>query len=105
MPIGGLFKKIFNRRPAAEPDEVDALRLEFRERYHNFKLLLSANNKALEIMGEIEETLRGDRPFGMTFVRAACTSTSVNVFTMIRSLGTLAPVVYTVLFPPSEAIL
>jgi pyruvate,water dikinase len=104
MPIGGLFKKIFNRRPAAEPDEVDALRLEFRERYHNFKLLLSANNKALEIMGEIEEALRGDRPFGMTFVRAACTSTSVNVFTMIRSLDNLAPGAYTGLFQPFEAI-
>jgi pyruvate,water dikinase len=104
MPIGGLFKKIFSRRPGAEPDEVDALRLEFRERYHNFKLLLSANSKALEIMGEIEEALRGDRPFGMTFVRAACTSISVNVFAMIRSLDKLAPGRYTGLFQPFEEI-
>lgn len=98
MPIGGLLKKIFNRRPSPEPGEVDALRLEFRERYHNFKLLLSANNKALEIMAEIEQALRGDQPFGMTFVRAACTSASVNVFTMIRSLENLAPGRYSGLF-------
>jgi len=98
MPIGRLLKKIFHREPLGEPENVDALRIDFKDRYHSFKLLLSANHKALEIMAEIEEALHGARPFGMTFVRAACTSVSVNVFSMVRNIEKLAPGKYVELF-------
>jgi pyruvate,water dikinase len=98
--IGSLFKKIFSRKTTDEPTDaaVDALRIEFKDRYHSFKLLLSANHKALEIMAEVEEALHGARPFGMTFVRAACTSVSVNVFSMVRHIEKLAPGKYAELF-------
>ena len=98
--IGSLFKKIFSRKTTDEPTDaaVDALRIEFKDRYHSFKLLLSANHKALEIMADIEESLRAPKPFGMTFVRAACTSAAVNVFSMVRNLEKLAPEKYTGLF-------
>jgi len=91
MPIGGFFKKLFAREQPREAENIDALRIEFKDRYHSFKMLLSANNKALEIMADIEEALRGARPFGMTFVRAACTSVSVNVYSMVRHIENLAP--------------
>ncbi|MEJ5358710.1 MAG: PEP/pyruvate-binding domain-containing protein [Desulfobacterales bacterium] len=103
MPIGGILKKLLRRRAAA-PDDAEALRLEFKERYHHFRLLLGANRKALEIMSEIEEALHGHRPFGMTFVRAACTSVCVNVYSMIRGLERLAPGKYTALFARYDAI-
>jgi pyruvate,water dikinase len=107
MPIRGFLRRIFTRR---QPDDgpadaqVDALRIEFRDRYHSFKLLLSANNKALEIMAGIEEALHGSRPFGMAFVRAACTSVSVNVFSMIRNIERLAPEKYAGLFANFDGI-
>jgi len=106
MMIGNLFKKIFARKTSDEPTdtEVDALRIEFKDRYHSFKLLLGANNKALEIMAAIEEALEGHRPFGMTFVRAACTSVSVNVFAMIRHIENLAAGKYSDLFARFEHI-
>jgi len=103
MPIGGYLKKLLRRRAAA-PDDAAALRLEFKERYHHFKLLLGANRKALEVMSDIEETLRGERLFGMTFVRAACTSVCVSVFSMVRGLERLAPGKYTALLGRFDAI-
>jgi pyruvate,water dikinase len=104
MPIRGFFKKIFNRDPPRETENIDALRIDFKDRYHSFKLLLSANHKALEIMAEIEEAMHGARPFGMTFVRAACTSVAVNVFSMVRHIEKLAPGKYAGLFNRFDAI-
>ena len=71
--------------------DAEALRTAFQTRYHNFKLLLSANNKALQIMSELEEARKGDTPFGMSFIRANCTAVSVNVFRMVQCMDQLAP--------------
>lgn len=88
------------RRPAPSlsPPDVEALRLAFQARYHQFKLLLGANNKALEIMSEIQAALAGEAPFGMTFVRSRCTRLSATVFAIVRHLNDLAPGAYTALF-------
>src|SRR3989337_3449306 len=80
---------------SSDPDDIRAA---FKARYHNFKLLLSANNKALEIMSEMEETLRGSRPFGMSFLRANATAISVNEFRIIKNLDELAPKQYLELY-------
>ena len=71
--------------------DVDAIRNDFKTRYHHFKLLLNANNKALEIMAEMEEGLRGTKPFGMNFVRSRCTAVSTSVWQIARNLNDLAP--------------
>jgi len=84
-------KKFLPDRSRSDPAEVESLRLDFKERYRNFKQLISANNKALEIMADIEQALQGERPFGMTFVRSSVTAVSVSVFRMIRKMNLLAP--------------
>ena len=86
-----LFQKFVPARQAEEAPDVDKLRLVFRERYGYFKQLISANNKALEIMAEIEEALQGHRPFGMAFVRSCVTTVTVSVFQMVENLQRLAP--------------
>jgi pyruvate,water dikinase len=84
-------------KPQCDSD-VEELRNLFKARYHSFKLLLSSNNKSLEIMADLEEALRGARSFGMSFVRANCTAVSVNVYRMIKNLDDLAPGKYQELF-------
>ena len=99
-----LFRRIWRRLFAEEPvrttQEIETLRLEFKARYQDFRLLIHANNRALEAMAEIEQALRGERPFGMTFVRSKCTTVSVSVYQMIRKLRVLAPGKYKTIFSP-----
>ena len=84
-------KNLFSKERVLETAEVEELRIAFKERYHHFKLLLNANNKALEIMSEMENALRGNQPFGMEFVRSRCTSISTNVWQIVKHLNELAP--------------
>ncbi len=92
-------KRIFSRKNRShDPVEVQELRAAFAHRYHNFKLLLTANNKALEIMSDLEKALDGTHVFGMAFVRSNCTAVLVNVFRIIKHLEELAPGKYTALF-------
>ncbi len=87
-----------------DPSSVQGLRDAFAHRYHNFKLLLTANNKALEIMTDLEKALEGSRPFGMSFVRSHCTAVSVNVFRIIKHLDELAPGKYRELYDSFKQI-
>jgi len=68
------------------------------------KLLLGANNKALQIMSELEEARKGDTPFGMSFIRANCTAVSVNVFRMVQCMDQLAPRKYIDLYHSFRSI-
>ncbi|MEJ5300337.1 MAG: PEP/pyruvate-binding domain-containing protein [Thermodesulforhabdaceae bacterium] len=99
-------KKLFNnfRKQEKHHHSPEELRLIFQNRYHNFKLLLGANNRALEIMTEIEEMLRGDKPFGMTFIRSRVTRVSANVFQMIQYLNELSSRRYEKLYPKFREI-
>jgi pyruvate,water dikinase len=90
--IGEYFSKWSGgkKRPLDET-EAERLRIAFKERYHHFKLLLNANNRALRTMAEIEHALGGGGVFGMAFVRERCTSVSVNVLRMVNALHHLSP--------------
>ena len=87
------FKILYNKicGKGEIPSSVQDLRAAFASRYHNFKLLLTANNKTLEIMSDMEKALEGIQPFGMSFVRSNCTAVSVNVYRIVKSLNELAP--------------
>ncbi len=91
-------KTLLFRTPALDASEAEELRNAFKARYHHFKLLLNANNKALEILSEMESLLRGSLPFGMFHVRSLCTTVSTNVWQIIRHLNELAPGKYEALY-------
>lgn len=92
------------REEALSSQAIEALRTTFQRRYHNFKLLLNANSKALEIMAELEEARSGNKPFGMFFVNARCTAACVNVFRAVELLNELAPEKYSALYESFRTI-
>jgi pyruvate,water dikinase len=84
-------KDLLSRGRRLEEAEAEPLRVDFKARYHHFKLLLNANNQALDIMAEIDEALTGTRPFGMNFVRSRCTRVATHVFQIVQHMNRLAP--------------
>jgi pyruvate,water dikinase len=104
MGLRDFIKRIVGNEPQADPENVEHLRVTFKERYHSFKLLLNANNRALDIMATLEKALYGAHPFGMNFIRSHCTAISVNVFRMIKNLDDLAPGKYKDLFARFDEI-
>ena len=97
MGILTFWKKMLNKKAPEAAEDVEDLRIAFKERYHHFKLLLSANSKALAAMADMEKALSGVYPFSMSFVRARYTSVSVNVYQMIQHLDKLSPGKYPLL--------
>jgi pyruvate,water dikinase len=82
-------KTWFSAGEPATPVSMEELRASFKARYHAFKLLLAANNNALQLMTDMEAALRGSASFGMTFIRSHATAVSVNVFAIIKYLNEL----------------
>ena len=96
--------ELFNKQNVHDSSRIEELRLNFKSRYHNFKLLLNSNNKSLEIMAEMEQALAGNKVFGMSFIRTNCTAVSVNILTMINNLNKLAPEKYSELYDKFNSI-
>ncbi len=92
--MGGFWrflKSIFGPDEAAPAMSPEALRAEFRAKYYNFKLLLTANTRTMGLMADLEEALHGSRIYGLPFVRATTTALAVGVFRMIKCLEAIAP--------------
>jgi len=89
-----IINKLLKRSQPGSPSGAEHLRNDFKSRYQSFKILLSSNNKALDIMADIEKLLEGSRLFGMSHVKGNCTAVSVNVYKMIKNLEVLAPKKY-----------
>lgn len=86
------FRRLFAQGPQPPgTEEVERLRAEFAARYRCFRDLLSANQRALEALAELEQAQAGDYSPTMAFVRGRVTATAVNVFRMIQNLEALAP--------------
>lgn len=93
-----------NRSSSPTPHDINELRLTFQVRYQAFRRLIEANNRALAIMTDMEEKLRGTRPFGMSYLRAACTGVTTQVYAMVQNLNTLTQNKYRELFDVFESI-
>lgn len=101
--LQSLFSLFGRQRPTPEKDPV-VLRQTFRKNYGKFRSLLTANNNALELMADMEQTRDSGQPFGMTFVRSRSTAMGVNVFKMIQCLQEISGGKYTGLNEPFRTV-
>ncbi len=85
-----IFRTIFKCiRTAADGDQDASER--FLRKSENFRLLLAANNRTLEVMAEMNEDAWADRRFGMSHVRAQCLKAASGVRQMIERLCLMRP--------------
>ena len=78
------------RDSARELAHEESVRKAFQARCRHFRSLLSANKRALDAMTNLEDAMRGDRFFNMSFVRSQNTTLVTNVFHMTRHLNELS---------------
>ena len=85
-----IFRNIFNfiRKSPGGTDEAAE---RFLAKSENFRLLLAANNEALERMGEMTGEVRSGKPFGMAHVRAQSLKVAASVRQMIERLCRMHP--------------
>ncbi|MFZ5447182.1 MAG: PEP/pyruvate-binding domain-containing protein [Thermodesulfobacteriota bacterium] len=90
-----IFRKFKGRRAEPARDELAAA---FRFRYACFKDLLDSNTQLLNIIADLEEKLKGQQVFGMSYVRSQTARAAFHAFRMIKSLDVLSGHKYPVLY-------
>jgi pyruvate,water dikinase len=90
-----IYRKFKGRRGGPSRDELAAA---FRFRYACFKDLLDSNTQLLNIITDIEEKLKGQQLFGMSYVRSQAVRSAFHAFRMIKSLDVLSGHKYPVLY-------
>jgi pyruvate,water dikinase len=86
-----LFEKIFPFHKKQKKQGLsDALMNAFTVKYVNFKTLLESNSELLKIISSIEEKLRGDTVFGMSFVNAMTVRIVFHVARMVQSFESMS---------------
>lgn len=103
--IKAIYRKLINSSETyADTEKSDPATQEFKTKYWNFKNLLTINQRILEIMSDMEQTLSGNKVFGYSFLRKNITELSVALFRVITLLDRIAPAKYSALLNKFEEI-
>lgn len=76
----------------------------FHKKYHYFKNLLTSNNRALEIMAELENIVYQDKPFSYGRVMVQIESLITETFSIVEDLNAISAAKYPELFDVTERI-
>ncbi len=81
--------KVNPKGSPVDTEALEALRREHNARCVAFKLLISANNQALEVMSDMEMAQQGDRLFGMHYIRSQTARALTSVHQIIKQFQDL----------------
>jgi pyruvate, water dikinase len=97
-------KKIFFWKPRKKLPSKDYQALLFRFKYSSFKMLIDSNTQFLKVITDMEEKLRGQQVFGMSYVRTQSARAIFHVLRMVKNLDDLSNHRYGQLFQVLEKI-
>ncbi|MFZ1984084.1 MAG: PEP/pyruvate-binding domain-containing protein [Desulfatitalea sp.] len=76
----------------------------FQRKYRSFKDLLTANNRALELIADLEHHFYQDKPFTLDHIVTQTERLMAEVFTIVEDLNALSNAKYADLFDMAEKI-
>ena len=95
------FKRDKSQKESSSGDNLPDL---FRFKYSCFKMLLDSNAEFLNVITDIEEKLRGQQVFGMSYVRSRSAKAVFHALRMIKNIDDLSGHRYFPLFDILEKI-
>ncbi len=101
--ISNIVNKIKAWTSRARPAKAAVSRV-FQFKYASFKDLLASNTELLNIVADLEEKLRGQDVFGMSYIRSQSTRAVFHTLRMVKSLDDLSGHRYPLLFDVLERI-
>ncbi|NTW34570.1 MAG: pyruvate, phosphate dikinase [Syntrophobacteraceae bacterium] len=96
------FLEMFRRSRVFESDSPE--KTAFQNKYRHFQNLLAGNNRALEIMTELEQVCYGPKPFGIEYITGQTERLVSRVYDIAEDLNALSGGHYEGLFDAVELI-
>lgn len=85
-----LFKDVRNRGAANQPGNPSEMNALFRFRYALFKELLAANSELLTALSDMDEKLKGEQVFGLSYINNQINKSLKYAFQMVKSLNVMS---------------
>lgn len=101
--ISNIVNKIRAWKHRGQPPTAVVSRV-FQFKYASFKDLLASNTELLNIFADLEEKLRGQDVFGMSYIRSQSTRAVFHTLRIVKSLDDLSGHRYPLLFEALERI-
>ncbi len=99
-----MFKEIRGHRGTEQPGNPSAMNALFRFRYALFKELLVANSELLTALSDMDEKLKGETVFGLSYINNQVNKSLKHSFQMVKCLNVMSGSKYRELYGALEAI-
>ena len=90
--------------PNEEKRDAVPAKSDLHKKYFYFRRLLGANNRALEIISDLEQIIFQDKPFSFAYVLRQTELLMGEVFSIVEDVNTMSGVRYTGLFDTMERV-
>ena len=88
--LRALFTDIRNRNGSGQPGNPSEMNALFRFRYALFKELLAANSELLTALSDMDEKLKGEQVFGLSYINNQINKSLKHAFQMVKSLNVMS---------------
>ncbi len=85
-----MFTDIRNRNGSGQPGNPSEMNALFRFRYTLFKELLAANSELLTALSDMDEKLKGEQVFGLSYINNQINKSLKHAFQMVKSLNVMS---------------